>query len=106
MFRPAPMKRFYLTIYTEKETEIIEALGKIGSVQLIREYAVRTPPKAEELRIFENYKRLFEKVKSLSSLLGPEEKKKSFLMVLLELFKRPEQAPSRVKMGLRLDEID
>ena len=106
MFRPAPMKRFYLTIYTEKETEIIEALGKIGSVQLIREYAVRTPPKAEELRIFENYKRLFEKVKSLSSLLTPEEKKKSFLRVLLELFKRPERAPGGVKMGLSLDEIN
>lgn len=106
MFRPAPMKRFYLTLYTEKETEMIKALGEIGSVQLIREYAVRTPPKAEELRIFENYKRLFEKAKSLSSLLNPEEKKKSFSTVLLELFKRPERARSRVKMDLSLDEIN
>jgi V/A-type H+-transporting ATPase subunit I len=105
MFRPAPMKKFYLTIYSEKEAEIIEALGKIGFVQLIKEYAGRTPPKAEELRIYASYKRLLEKAKSLSALLAPEEKKKPFPKILLELFMRPEHAPRGIKTGLSLDEI-
>jgi V/A-type H+-transporting ATPase subunit I len=105
MFRPAPMKKFYLTIYSEKEAEIIEALGKVGFVQLIKEYAGRTPPKAEELRIFESYKRLLEKAKTLSALLALEEKKKPFPNVLLELFRGPERAPRGIKTGLSLDEI-
>ena len=105
MFRPAPMKRFYLTIPTEKEDEVIESLGKFGSAHLIRDYAVRTPPRAEDFKISENYTRLREKVKSVYSLADRKKGKKSFFGTLKILFTSGKRLPGVFDTKLSTDEV-
>jgi V/A-type H+-transporting ATPase subunit I len=105
VFRPIPMKKFYLTIYTEKEEETIEAIGREGLAQLTCEYCVGAPSRAEELEIFEHYGGLTEKVKSLPLLEPSEKERKSFKNVLWNMFKREGRTQKVPEVRLNTEEI-
>lgn len=105
MFRPTPMKKFYLTIQTEKEDETVEALGKGGLAQLICEYAIRTPPKTDDLKIFESYRRLLEKIKTLPPLEPSKKEKKSFKRIIGDLFKKQGRTKKVTEKELNHEDI-
>jgi V/A-type H+-transporting ATPase subunit I len=67
VFGPTPMRRLYLAVPTECEDRVIEKIGQMGSVQLIREFQVKRAEKSRVLEVNTRFERLNERLEVLLS---------------------------------------
>jgi vacuolar-type H+-ATPase subunit I/STV1 len=67
VFGPTPMRRLYLAVPTEFEDLVVEKIGQMGAVQLIKEFQVKRAEKSRALEINARFERLNEKLDVLLS---------------------------------------
>jgi vacuolar-type H+-ATPase subunit I/STV1 len=86
------MKRFYLASPSRYEDQVIEALGQLGTVQLITDYTVNGFKKVDTVEKCENYVKLQQRMSSVLSTLPPQKgTKKGLARSLKESFGKPMQ---------------
>lgn len=72
LLESTPMKRFYLASPSRYEDQVIEALGQLGTVQLITDYTVNGFKKVDTVEKCEKYVKLQQRMSSVLSTLPPQ----------------------------------
>ena len=65
MFRPTPMKRFYLAVPVEYEDETLRKIVELGVVQLTRDIPLESAEKSETIEICKEFVRLYARLNSI-----------------------------------------
>ena len=90
LFRTAPMKRMYAAFPTRFEDDVLKALGKVGAVQIVSDYAISGFKKVENIDACERYVKLQQRIESiLSTLPAKEAERKGFIEKLRLSFTKP-----------------
>ncbi len=72
MFTTTPMKRLYSAVPTKCEDNLLNSLGKMGTVQLVGDYTVKGFRKVENVDRCEKYVKLQQRMASVLSSIPPE----------------------------------
>ncbi len=67
MFRPTPMKRFYLAVPLEYEEETLKRIVELGIVQLTRDIPFGSTEKSETIDVCKEFVRLYERLNSIAA---------------------------------------
>jgi len=90
LLRPKRLRKFYIAVPIEYEKDVVEAIGRLGLVQLIETGQVR---EISELEAYNNFLRLFDRVKiaigNIDEMLPRAEVKKPFIEKVKDLFTPP-----------------
>ena len=80
LLESTPMKRFYLASPRKYEDQVIEALGQLGTVQLITDYTISGFKKVDTVEKCEKYVKLQQRMASVVSTLPPQKEAKKGLV--------------------------